>query len=254
MPSTAVRLLITLTGTLVLALPAFAERPSVNSINTELHRNRTAMCAKADADGDSYRPFVCDARCGCIPPDFIAELESCSETSPGTFVASQPDEVISNSCAEQFDSCLPLSGSTILACSSNSGNQCSEDSDCAPGASCIDFSELGFPIQICVDSCATNAQCPSLGFSCTSSFPCQFGCPSGWTCGTGGTCVKAGCTSDDDCDFVLPGPALSLAGVGSEDSPEPVTCSVSGVGPVSINSNDALACIEQIEAVTGACQ
>jgi hypothetical protein len=61
------------------------------------------------------------------------------------------------------------------------------------------------------------------------------------------TCVKAGCTSDDDCDVVFPAPTLTLSGVGSNDRPEPAFC---GTAPIS--SNDALECIEQIEVVTGA--
>ena len=49
---------------MVLSLvPSFGQAdPARNSIE----RNRAAMCAKADADGDSYRPFVCDARCDCL--------------------------------------------------------------------------------------------------------------------------------------------------------------------------------------------
>ena len=247
---------IVLAGLLLLGAPALAERPSVNSINTELHRNRT--CAKADADGDSYRPFVCDARCDCIPPPFIAEVESCDETSPGTFVAKQPDEVISNSCVEEFaeNSCSE-NFESVKGCSWNSGFDlpCTNTAQCFGGAFCV--IPPGLPIGVCIDPCTSDADCPpiSQGFSCTSSFLCTFGCPSGWTCGTGGTCVKAGCTSDDACDIVLPGPGLSLVGVGPNDSPEPVSCSFSGGGgPVPINSNDALECIAQIEAVTGACQ
>jgi hypothetical protein len=252
------RSLAALSGALLLAAPVLAERPSINSINTELHRNRAAMCAKADADGDSYRPFVCDARCDCIPPDFIAELESCSETAPGSFVASQPDEVFSGSCVEAFEpnTCSGLFGGSALACSANSGNQCNTQADCESGATCVDLSGLGIPAKICLDPCSTNADCApiSLGLSCASSFSCTpFGCPAGWTCGAGGTCEKAGCTTDDDCDIVLQGPAASLVGVGADDSPDPVSCNVNGSSS-SISSNDALECIAQIEAVTGACQ
>jgi hypothetical protein len=248
-------------GASLLALPALAQRPSVNSINTELHRNRAAMCAKADADGDSYRPFVCDARCDCIPPDFLAALESCSETSPGTFVASQPDQVVSHACVEEFgeNSCsenfVDLFGTPFKGCSWNSGFDlpCTSNAQCFGGASCV--IPPGLSVGVCIDLCTSDADCPdpSIGSSCQTLFPCSGGCPSGWTCGANNTCTKAGCTSDAECDIVVPGPGLSLTGVGSEDSPEPVTCSVAGAA-APISSNDALLCIEQIEAVTGSCQ
>jgi hypothetical protein len=51
---------------------------------------------------------------------------------------------------------------------------------------------------------------------------------------------------------------VTLAGLGPADSPAAVDCSVQGdfgqVTTTPINSNDALECISQIEAVTGACE
>jgi hypothetical protein len=225
-----------------------------------------ALCAKSDFDGDSYRPFVCDPRCGCLAPEFIAGLASCDETLAGTFVAGQPGEVLSFSCVTQpavnicsqiFDQGVPVGS----ACTSSSFAACNNITNppCPSGEAC---SVAGLPVPaqgLCYRTCSSTADCPNPPPSCESSLACSSssGCPTGWVC-SGGLCEKVGCTSDAECDVALPGPTVTLAGVGPPNSAAVVDCTVtSGVDDVvstPINSNDALYCISQIEAVTGACQ
>jgi hypothetical protein len=229
-----------------------------------------AVCAKSDVDGDSYRPFVCEPRCDCIAPDFLAQLESCAETTPGTFVASQAGPAPSPSCVtpEPSNQCGVISYAAgqafvlVDACDSSSEFGCYESSDCASGEVCSE-DDSGF-LGRCHVPCSSIEDCPQPPPACVTSVSCQVDeqCPSGWDCAWSapfvGTCRKYGCTSDADCEFVLAGPSVTLAGVGAANSPAAVACSVTADSgdAVSqlINSNDALECIAQIEAVTGACQ
>jgi hypothetical protein len=237
---------------------------AVEQLEAEVERNRAAMCAKADFDGDSYRPFVCDPRCGCLEPDFLAELVSCSETSPGTFVASQsgPPSSCVVPAPSNFCGAIPYATGQAIAfvdaCGSSSQRSCAESSDCSNGEFCSNSN--GFD-GICHIPCSSTADCAQPPPRCETSIQCNFAipCPSGWTCSSllgGGSCRKSGCTSDADC--VVPGRGVTLAGVGPADSPAAADCSVSDelgrVVTTPINSNDAFFCIAQIEAVTGECQ
>ena len=242
---------------------------AVEEVEVELERTRAAMCAKSDFDGDSYRPFVCDPRCDCLNSEFISELERCEETTAGTFVASQADlEAPPASCVSpQTNLCratnIPDPFFTIIvdACATSGLSGCFETADCPSGEVCSrdDDGTQGR----CYDPCTSIADCAQPPSRCETSIACQHDgqCPDGWSCALTslfqGTCRKTGCTSNADCELVLPGASVTFAGVGPADSPAPVECSVStGAGdPVTtpINSNDALFCISQIEAVTGAC-
>src|SRR5687768_6189840 len=75
-------LLVTLGTFLLLGVPAslLTAAPKPNPLETELNRVKNAICAKADADQDDYRPFVCQARCGCLTPTFIQNASSCDAT------------------------------------------------------------------------------------------------------------------------------------------------------------------------------
>ncbi len=80
-------ILTILVGFLALALPASAQqRPSVSSLDAAQKRMNAAICAKADADGDTYRPFTCDPRCDCLAPLLLQFTPTtCEETAPGVF-------------------------------------------------------------------------------------------------------------------------------------------------------------------------
>ncbi|MEZ4332614.1 MAG: hypothetical protein R3F35_12705 [Myxococcota bacterium] len=175
------------------AAPAFGQtRPSIGRIDAQQTRLEAALCAKADADGDAYRPFVCPARCDCFQT--LGVPSSCQETSPGTYqigFSTLPGTCTSNVC----------SNSTFAPCSA--GAPC-----LVPGESCA-TSPFGF--GSCRRTCSTGADCPPR--------------PSG---------------------------AAILDGVAPADSPAVVTCNANGV-ETPINSNDALLCLEQVEAVV-ACQ
>jgi len=198
-------------GVLALALlaplPASAQqRTSLAKQALEIARTKAAICAKADADGDTYRPFVCTPRCDCLA-DLLTQADaagaqaSCQETSPGVIDIG-------------FFSAPTCSGGY---CVGAGGSSC-QVSSCPSG-------------QDCVASCA-----PIIG--------CRFTC-------------QVPCSSNASCPNV-PGGFAQLSGVSPPDSPNVIECSVV-TGPLSgsmtkINSNDALDCIDQIEAIAGPCQ
>lgn len=255
----SIRLGLALTALLV-SLPALAERPSLGSVNAELHRNRDAMCAKADADGDSYRPFVCDARCDCISAATLSKLETCDETSPGTVTATGVETAPGPSCEEQSlpGQCVPIPQlpgfglcGTYDGQPAYSGQACNPASpSCPAGETCFDAPAAGLGgSPICVRGCTSPADCPSTSLGSLCVVPGCSGpadCPTGYGC-LDGFCVKP-CSADADCDLVSI-TAVTLQGVAPEDSPQAVLCDGQ-----PINSNDALRCIDQIEQVTGPCQ
>ncbi len=161
-----------------------------------------ALCDYVDVKGDSYRPFVCEPRCGCPGADF--------------------EDLGLDSCSEQ-------SGDTLLATGS------------AP-SSCVD--------GMCSGSLA--------GF-CNPANPV---CPQGFACARVGSrfasttrCVRT-CSSDAECPAVQTA-AVSLSGVGPPGTQSVVTCWVSSGAfsdSTTINMTDAMACLDEIEALTGPCR
>src|SRR5262245_36747493 len=134
-----------LSGLALLALavlPAAAQqKPSVKSVDAAQKRTNAAICAKADADGDSYRPFVCQPRCDCLAPMLLQSTSSsCEEPSPGVFgieLFGPPGECVSGHCTsgglqppftpchlggtcpagtECVTSCFPIIGCTSSSC------------------------------------------------------------------------------------------------------------------------------------------
>ncbi len=174
--------LVSLAATAALA----QSRPSVAAIDAQQQRFTAAICAKADADGDSYRPFVCEPRCDCFLP--LGVPSSCQETSPG----------------------ILLIGFSTLPGTCNS-NVCTNSSfqPCSAGVPCQIAGETcsGFIVQACRRTCSTNANCPPR--------------PSG---------------------------LAQLQGITTPDNPGAAICTVNTVAR-EINSNDALQCLAQVEAV-----
>jgi len=187
---------------LLLAAQAAAQapRPSINSVDAAQKRTNAAICAKADADGDSYRPFVCDPRCDCLAPFLIQTAPTvCDESSPGVFDVAAPG---APTCSNGF-------------CVGVGGNFCTPGgAGCFPGQQCVTTCAFTICISRCVQPCTSDAVCPP-----------------------------------------IPGPVARLSGVSPPDSPNAVECMLllNPADPASgttqkINSNDALECIEQVEA------
>ncbi len=174
--------LVSLAATAALA----QSRPSIGAIDAQQQRITAAICAKADVDGDTYRPFVCEPRCDCTQA--LGVPSSCQETSPGIYLLG-------------FSTLPGTCNSSV--CTNSSFQPCSTGFPCQiAGETCS-----GLIIQACRRSCSTSAQCPPR--------------PSG---------------------------LAQLTGVTTPDSPDVVTCNVGGV-VTEINSNDALQCIAQVDAV-----
>jgi hypothetical protein len=244
-----------LAAALLLMIPGGA----VGQERASLERLETWACAKADADGDSFRPGFCDPRCDCFSPTAISSVSSCSETVPGTFEAEEDNPGTCGAICEPAE----WLGGTITFCSDSSFASCPTDT-------CADPLEECLPVQGGSDACVRE-------FECTSDAQCNGGGPAHCenasslpVCGIDGDCARGStctlvvgggithcepitCTQDSDCD--LPPVTLTLAGVSTADDTSPVSCS-QDVYPVpvqnaTISSNDALECITQVEAVIG---
>lgn len=178
----AVGVLVSLMATAAMA----QSRPSIGGIDAQQKRLEAAICAKADVDGDTYRPFVCPPRCDCFQT--LGVPSSCQQPSPGSYLigfSTEPGTCSSNVC----------SNSTFQPCAT--GVPCQ-----SAGESCS-----GTIIKTCKRPCTGNANCPPR--------------PSG---------------------------VAQLTDVTTPDSPGVVTCNVGGV-VTEINSNDALQCLSQVEAL-----
>jgi len=108
----------------------------------------------------------------------------------------------------------------------------------SPGTYLLGFSTLA-------GTCSSNV-CSNSSFQlCGTGVPCQI---AGETCS--GTIIQAcrrTCTTSAQCP-PRPSGLAQLEGVSPADSPNVVTCNVGGV-VTEINSNDALQCLAQVEAV-----
>jgi hypothetical protein len=186
---------------LLASLLAAAPRLSLDTLAAEQRRLKKAICAKADADNDDYRPFVCKPRCGCLTKTFIQNASRCEATGPGTFTIESVDAP---------GQCQAGGGTCIVG---SSGQACLGDNQTClvPGETCVRSCQLGFCINQCLRLCTSDVDCPATTATAT------------------------------------------LSGVTQPDSPDVVRCDAGG-RVRKINSNDALACLEQIEAVTGACE
>ena len=108
-----------------------------------------AICEKADADGDSYRPKVCQARCDCFTnglPGAVVNATSCMETSPGDF---------------EIEAALLQH----LACDPTYGI-CGAPATCTVTADCV---AAGFPGTACGTGPFANI---CIGGSCSSNLDC----------------------------------------------------------------------------------
>lgn len=236
---------------MLLSPPAGAQ----TNMRPSIEHGVTAICLKADVEGDSYRPYVCDPHCEHLS-DEIATLDAshtCKEPSPGDFDV-RSETLIDLYCQGE--------------CSAT-GFPCTSDSSC-PGNICATvFNEC----SITGDECFSDLNCPVVenhceadsffgGGYCAWSNSCSSSddCPQGWTC-SGGVCrgVLPECNPPSGllpslvlCASVPQPPVLQLEGV-SEDvtTPTAVTVTRPDASTVPINHGDAQECLSQIEAATG---
>jgi len=194
-----------------------------------------AMCAKADVDGDSYRPIFCDRRCDCVNS---SDASACVETSPGTFdITDAP----AGACG---DACVADPNSGWRVCASSSAKTCGS---CDPGEFCYG-AEVPYCARLCTTHAdctqpVTNGACNNGPVACATDADCVDGISQPGTC-IGGTCAIADCNQASDCGGV------TLSGVSVPDSSSPATCTRGSVA-AAINANDALECIAQVETAIG---
>lgn len=228
---------VLLIGSIGLAATAvWAERPSLSGLEVEMERTRAAMCALAEFEGATYRPFFCEPACrDCLTAGEIGQFASfqtvtCDEGPAFEFVVEG---------SSTFGSCT-VAGCSSGFCSGSLGGSC-ESTPCPAGESCT---VNPFGPDFCVRPCTADAQCSGLepnfcdgtsGVACTQASDCALG----ETCDLG-TCRRS-CSSG--CN---PTTAVSLLNVKGPDSPEPALC-----GPDAYNSADALACLSEVEATYG---
>lgn len=232
--------LVVILPSALLAAQAAAQTPRLS-----LERVEEALCEKADADGDSFRPKLCDPRCDCLTASILSAVNACTETSPGIFVAEEAipahDAWCSGACRyinldPPFDVFF--------------GDECYASNDC-PSVSglaggCLLYDPANPPILggYCRDpsaSCTSNTQCAG-GYSCDFGF-CQ---KQSTNCFTANGLVL-GSTPIVGEPLAARAVALkTLFGVGPAESSAVVDC-----GGQKINSNDALECIAQVETAIG---
>jgi hypothetical protein len=204
--------------------------------------SRDANCAKADVDGDSYRPAYCQGRCDCIP-DLAggANAVSCDETSAGEFeielrltgltclvgefgvctespvLEDLPDLGRCN-CLETAG---PLGGNTLCVGPVIDGvpNPCPFDS---PEAIALGLSDSCFPIHCVSNDDGVSSSCEGL-------------------------CFKP-CATEADCSDVRV--TAGLSGTNS-DAFAPASCTNGRSAAVTINQPDAQECLAQAEASLG---
>lgn len=216
---------------------ASAQRPSLVEQEARLDETQAALCAKADADADTYRPYFCPPRCDCLANLTLAD--SCISPSPGEILVQTAPDVIPARDAFCTGVCINISLIT-------SGDYCQTSADCPANFSC-NFRELGDAV-LCTDNVPPCSNCAA-GYSCAPLVPpfTQTFC----SAAPGAACPDTAPGSPIVCASlselaISPAVLMTLTGVAAANSPDVVTCQ-----GVQINSNDALECIAQIESATG---
>lgn len=212
--------------------------PAVGQDRLSLERMKEAICEKADADAESFRPKICDPRCDCLDGVDLSAADICVETAPGVFAVEQVVPARDAVCKGGCFYTLPDPPYDVVG----TGEFCATNADCTVGACFFADPNLGTPFDTCFDdelhSCSKDSQCAS-GFSCSGGL-CKMAYS--LSCGSEVPSTPIVCASLPELTFSLAG----LSGVGPADSAAVVTCE-----GTSINSNDALECLAQIETTLG---
>ena len=130
---------------ILVPLASVAQRSSISQVDgrlasaeTELSRAEAALCAKADADGETYRPYFCSPRCDCLP--LLAGAISCDEPSPGRIEVSDGTGVIMSLdpvvAADAPDTVVCDAGGTRTDINSNDALECIEQIETTTGLEC----------------------------------------------------------------------------------------------------------------------
>lgn len=239
---------------LLWALPAPAQqRPSLSDLESRLQSLEDAVCPQL-ADP---RPLTCPASCRCSLGTPYPTSSNCSETAPGTF------EVVSQ---EPYDSSCRgyCGGGSGGACDPQGPNSCPAGESCfqvgpfgvcllPPGSFCFSAADCSAPYTSCEftdpTTAATIGICTANTFGCVSAADCPVGyscasppgaCEGPTACGTGGTC---------DSGTLPPATEFLIENVGTAGSATLAACD--GL-PTQYNSNDAQACVADVEAALGA--
>jgi hypothetical protein len=229
-------------------------RPTLEAQEQRSDAIEAALCAAADAEGDSYRPVFCAAQCGCgFDPGLAID---CFEEAPGTYVGIATGSP--GSCIEGFGTCSSSSAGDYCEPPASSSDPCTTNGDCSGTEECIPISAECFLSGAPCDPSAptpcggTEACIPTASIClkpCTSPGGGSLECSLGFSCLSGPQTGSA-CASDADCGG---DELVRLTGVTSAGSLDSVTCQPNPPAGTAapINSNDALECISQIEAVLG---
>jgi len=230
-------------------------RPTLEAQEQRSDAIEAALCAVADAEGDTYRPVFCAAQCGCaFDPGLDAD---CFEESPGTFVGIATGAP--GSCVEGFANCSPFSTvGPICDVPASSGDPCVSDDDCSGTEECFVVSGECSPSGVGCDPyaalpCGGTEICLPTSSVCLE--PCTVPTTTSVECSVGSQCASGPqtgmtCSTDADCGG---DELVRLAGVTSAGSLVSVSCQPDPPGgtAIPINSNDALECISQIETAIG---
>jgi hypothetical protein len=212
-----------------------------------LEKMQAAICAKADVDGDSYRPVFCPPSCSCSTNEPYGAGTVCEELVAGDYQVSRPEPYTPQCrgvCATAFG---VVYGSCRIDADCDSGSTCTFSyGRCAEGPGfgslCANDVPCGFVAGACSldstgqcmdeDPCSSDADCDYAGFSCDTTL---------------GYCTSGSCTGPGSCSagtksFVY----LSLTNVTA-----PGTLTAADCSGQPVNSNDAAACLAQVESVLG---
>ena len=135
--------------------------------------------------------------------------------------------------------CKTSSNVCAVAGSNAAGGACTDTTGCVAGSQCFDYSSLGCGTQLCLQFCATDADCATFGagglgpgsfcrdpIACGGAFrTCTFSCdPTAAAAGAGGAPARTGCpaglacvlpSSMDQVDCTCP----ETTRIGQEDAP-----------------------------------
>lgn len=233
-------LLVLLLGAVLLLLQS---GPSRAQSRPSLEKMQAALCAKADVDGDGYRPIFCPPSCSCNINEPYASGTVCEELTAGDYQVVNPQPYFpecsgvcvggasagaactaavqcgAGSCAFSYGRCAggPLNSSLCSVPTDCFGFPCNLDST----ARCTEF-----------EPCSSDADCAYVGFSCDAVL---------------GLCTTGPCTGPGSCSagtksFLY----LSLTNVAAPGALTAADCAGQ-----RINSNDAAACIAAVEGAIG---
>lgn len=228
---------------------ATAERPTLSELEARVTVLEGAVCPIAE----DPRPLLCPGECRCPTSAPYGAFATCSETAPGTFEVVDPITYTA-SCTGRCitgsrqvcntgvascpvgEGCLDVDGDTWGICAVLT--LCLSDAECAAPEGCdFDGTYTGFQGRCSLGACDPVFGCIIPGFACDGLNQCSNG---------------TACTAQGTCDTgALPDPptVFTIENVGEAGSAAIATCN--GNPSPGYNSNDAQACIAEVESALG---